>query len=104
MCKYYSTVLLAMRSTSTRPWSEPSITEVTSFPLLLQAFMCITIRDHFLHRMLVHVASTPVTSQLYQECSFFRDSSLLSVLVQTLESLNQVDYSSLEKCLTLNIL
>lgn len=69
-----------------------------------QAFMCITIRDHFLHRMLVHVASTPVTSQLYQENSFFRDSSLLSVLVQTLESLNQVDYSSLEKCLTLNIL
>ncbi|XP_028967875.1 DENN domain-containing protein 5B [Galendromus occidentalis] len=69
-----------------------------------QAFMCITIRDHFLHRMLVHVASTPVTSQLYQENSFFRDSSLLSVLVQTLESLNQIDYSSLEKCLTLNIL
>lgn len=54
--------------------------------------------------MMVHVASTPVTSQMFDEQSFLRDSSLLTFLVQMLENLVQVDFADIEEAITLNVL
>ncbi|OQR75636.1 DENN domain-containing protein 5A-like [Tropilaelaps mercedesae] len=68
-----------------------------------QAFICVALREHFLHRMLVHLASAPITSQLYDEHSFLRDSTLLTFLVQVLENLVQVDFSDIEKAIILNV-
>ncbi|XP_022697417.1 DENN domain-containing protein 5B-like isoform X4 [Varroa jacobsoni] len=69
-----------------------------------QAFICFALRERFLHRMMVHVASTPVTSQMFDEQSFLRDSSLLTFLVQMLENLVQVDFADIEEAITLNVL
>lgn len=68
-----------------------------------KAFICVALREHFLHRMLVHVASAPITAQLYEDQSFLRDSTLLSFLVQVLEGLVQVDFSDIEKAIILNV-
>lgn len=52
--------------------------------------------------MLLHVASTPVTSQMFEEESFLRNANLVTFLVQILESLNEFDIV-LENSLTKGI-
>ncbi|GFT92719.1 DENN domain-containing protein 5A [Nephila pilipes] len=54
-----------------------------------QLFICFAARDHLLHRMLLHIASTSVTSSMYEEQSFLRDPNLVTFLVQILESLSE---------------
>lgn len=54
-----------------------------------QLFICLAARDHLLHRMLLHIASTPVTVSMYEEQSFLRDPNLVTFLVQILESLSE---------------
>lgn len=59
-------------------------------------------RDHLLHRMLLHIASTSVTSSMYEEQSFLRDPNLVTFLVQILESLSEFTIT-LESSLTKGI-
>lgn len=54
-----------------------------------QLFICFAARDHLLHRMLLHIASTSVTVSMYEEQSFLRDPNLVTFLVQILESLSE---------------
>lgn len=67
-----------------------------------QLFICFAARDHLLHRMLLHIASTPVTASMYEEQSFLRDPNLVTFLVQILESLSEFTIS-LEASLTKGI-
>lgn len=65
-----------------------------------QLFICLATRDRLLHRMVLHISSTPVTAQMYEEQCFLRDPSLVTFLIQILESLtdfNIVLESSLTK-------
>ncbi|XP_022243870.1 LOW QUALITY PROTEIN: DENN domain-containing protein 5B-like [Limulus polyphemus] len=64
-----------------------------------QVFICLAARDHLLHRMLLHIASSPITSSMYEEQSFLRDPTLVTFLVQILESLSEFTIS-LESSLT----
>ncbi|XP_015910435.1 DENN domain-containing protein 5A isoform X2 [Parasteatoda tepidariorum] len=67
-----------------------------------QLFICFAARDHLLHRMLLHIASTPVTASMYEEQSFLRDPNLVTFLVQILESLSEFTIT-LEASLTKGI-
>ncbi|XP_054716974.1 DENN domain-containing protein 5A-like [Uloborus diversus] len=67
-----------------------------------QLFICFAARDHLLHRMLLHIASTSVTSNMYEEQSFLRDPNLVTFLVQILESLSEFTIT-LETSLTKGI-
>ncbi|XP_058466909.1 DENN domain-containing protein 5B isoform X2 [Malaya genurostris] len=54
-----------------------------------QLFICLSIREHLLHRMLVPMAYTRVTTEMYEEQSFMRKKGLLTFLRQILEPLDE---------------
>ncbi|KXJ77369.1 hypothetical protein RP20_CCG007773 [Aedes albopictus] len=54
-----------------------------------QLFICLSIREHLLHRMLVPMAYTRVTTEMYEEQSFLRKKGLLTFLRQILEPLDE---------------
>lgn len=67
-----------------------------------QLFICLAAREHLLHQMLFELASTPVTTSMYEERSFLRDPSLVMFLVQILEALSEFDIA-LETSITRGI-
>uniref|UniRef100_A0A182J8D9 Uncharacterized protein n=1 Tax=Anopheles atroparvus TaxID=41427 RepID=A0A182J8D9_ANOAO len=54
-----------------------------------QLFICLSLREHLLHRMLVPMAFTRVTAEMYEEQSFMRKKGLLTFLRQILEPLDE---------------
>ncbi|XP_052890576.1 DENN domain-containing protein 5B [Anopheles moucheti] len=54
-----------------------------------QLFICLSLREHLLHRMLVPMAYTRVTAEMYEEQSFMRKKGLLTFLRQILEPLDE---------------
>ncbi|CAH2092083.1 unnamed protein product [Euphydryas editha] len=67
-----------------------------------QLFICLSLREHWLHRMLVPMSMTRVTSEMYEEQSFLRKRGLLTFLRQILEPLDEFDIV-LENSLTQGI-
>ncbi|XP_044737255.1 DENN domain-containing protein 5B isoform X2 [Chrysoperla carnea] len=56
-----------------------------------QLFICLGVREHLLHRMLVPMSSTRATIEMYEEQSFLRNRGLLTFLRQILEPLDELD-------------
>ncbi|KAK9752529.1 dDENN domain [Popillia japonica] len=56
-----------------------------------QLFICLSVREHLLHRMLLPMAACKVTSEMYEESSFLRSKSLLTFLRQILLPLDELD-------------
>ncbi|XP_060531604.1 DENN domain-containing protein 5B [Cylas formicarius] len=56
-----------------------------------QLFICLSVREHLLHRMLVPMASCRVTQEMYEENSFLRNRGLLTFLRQILLPLDDLD-------------
>uniref|UniRef100_A0A1Q3F815 Ras signaling inhibitor st5 n=1 Tax=Culex tarsalis TaxID=7177 RepID=A0A1Q3F815_CULTA len=54
-----------------------------------QLFICLSLREHLIHRMLVPMAYTRVTTEMYEEQSFMRKKGLLTFLRQILEPLDE---------------
>ncbi|PZC76840.1 DENN domain-containing protein 5A isoform X3 [Helicoverpa armigera] len=67
-----------------------------------QLFICLSLREHWLHRMLVPMSMTRVTVEMYEEQSFLRKRGLLTFLRQILEPLDEFDIV-LENSLTQGI-
>ncbi|CAG9563036.1 unnamed protein product [Danaus chrysippus] len=67
-----------------------------------QLFICLSLREHWLHRMLVPMSLTRVTTEMYEEQSFMRKRGLLTFLRQILEPLDEFDIV-LENSLTQGI-
>ncbi|XP_039745826.1 DENN domain-containing protein 5B isoform X3 [Pararge aegeria] len=67
-----------------------------------QLFICLSLREHWLHRMLVPMSLTRVTIEMYEEQSFLRKRGLLTFLRQILEPLDEFDIV-LENSLTQGI-
>ncbi|CAB3236116.1 unnamed protein product [Arctia plantaginis] len=67
-----------------------------------QLFICLSLREHWLHRMLVPMSMTRVTIEMYEEQSFLRKRGLLTFLRQILEPLDEFDIV-LENSLTQGI-
>ncbi|CAF4935992.1 unnamed protein product [Pieris macdunnoughi] len=67
-----------------------------------QLFVCLSLREHWLHRMLVPMSMTRVTTEMYEEQSFLRKRGLLTFLRQILEPLDEFDIV-LENSLTQGI-
>ncbi|CAH2062861.1 unnamed protein product, partial [Iphiclides podalirius] len=67
-----------------------------------QLFVCLSLREHWLHRMLVPMSLTRVTAEMYEEQSFLRKRGLLTFLRQILEPLDEFDIV-LENSLTQGI-
>ncbi|XP_013174914.1 PREDICTED: DENN domain-containing protein 5A [Papilio xuthus] len=67
-----------------------------------QLFICLSLREHWLHRMLVPMSLTRVTAEMYEEQSFLRKRGLLTFLRQILEPLDEFDIV-LENSLTQGI-
>ncbi|XP_050672617.1 DENN domain-containing protein 5A isoform X3 [Leptidea sinapis] len=67
-----------------------------------QLFVCLSLREHWLHRMLVPMSMTRVTVEMYEEQSFLRKRGLLTFLKQILEPLDEFDIV-LENSLTQGI-
>ncbi|KAJ2950602.1 hypothetical protein O0L34_g8854 [Tuta absoluta] len=67
-----------------------------------QLFICLSLREHWLHRMLVPMSMTRVTLEMYEEQSFLRKRGLLTFLRQILEPLDEFDIV-LENSLTQGI-
>nr|XP_026491601.1 DENN domain-containing protein 5B isoform X3 [Vanessa tameamea] len=67
-----------------------------------QLFICLSLREHWLHRMLVPMSMTRVTAEMYEEQSFLRKRGLLTFLRQILEPLDEFDIV-LENSLTQGI-
>ncbi|CAG9792048.1 unnamed protein product [Diatraea saccharalis] len=67
-----------------------------------QLFICLSLREHWLHRMLVPMSMTRVTMEMYEEQSFLRKRGLLTFLRQILEPLDEFDIV-LENSLTQGI-
>uniref|UniRef100_A0AC35U667 UDENN domain-containing protein n=1 Tax=Rhabditophanes sp. KR3021 TaxID=114890 RepID=A0AC35U667_9BILA len=65
-------------------------------------FILLALRDHMLLGLLVTMAWTPITQQMYDDNSFLRNKSLLTFLTQLVESLNQFEFV-LEKSLIYGI-
>ncbi|CAG9861723.1 unnamed protein product [Phyllotreta striolata] len=56
-----------------------------------QQFICLSVREHLLHRMLVPMSRCKVTSEMYEENSFLRKKGLLTFLRQILLPLDDLD-------------
>lgn len=54
-----------------------------------QLFICLSLREHLLHRMMMPMAATRVTLEMYEEQSFMRRKGLLTFLRQILEPLDE---------------
>lgn len=68
-----------------------------------QLFVCLSVRDRYLHRILQPLAICTVTVDLYDEqLSFLRNKSLLTFLRQILQKLDDVNVI-LEKSISHNI-
>ncbi|XP_077285718.1 DENN domain containing pinstripe [Arctopsyche grandis] len=67
-----------------------------------QLFICLSLREHWLHRMLVPMSVTRVTTEMYEEQSFLRKRGLLTFLRQILEPLDEFNIV-LENSLTQGI-
>lgn len=65
-------------------------------------FILFALRDHILPGLLVIMAWTPVTPQMYDDNSFLRNKTLLSSITQLVESLKQFQFN-LEKSLVYGI-
>lgn len=55
------------------------------------SFYCFIFRDHVLQKLIPLIAITPVTGQMYEEASFFRDPSLTNFLVHILGTLDEFE-------------
>ncbi|XP_028143559.1 DENN domain-containing protein 5B [Diabrotica virgifera virgifera] len=56
-----------------------------------QQFICLSVREHLLHRMLVPMSKCKVTQEMYEENSFLRKKGLLTFLWQILLPLDELD-------------
>ncbi|XP_056642345.1 DENN domain-containing protein 5B [Diorhabda sublineata] len=56
-----------------------------------QQFICLSVREHLLHRMLIPMSKCKVTSEMYEENSFLRKKGLLTFLWQILLPLDDLD-------------
>ncbi|KAL1509617.1 hypothetical protein ABEB36_004327 [Hypothenemus hampei] len=56
-----------------------------------QLFICLGVREHLLHRMLVPMSYCRVTQEMYEENSFLRKRGLLTFLTQILAPLDELD-------------
>ncbi|XP_026468507.1 DENN domain-containing protein 5A-like [Ctenocephalides felis] len=54
-----------------------------------QLFICLSLREHLLHRMLQPMAATKLTAEMYEEQSFLRRRGLLTFFRQILEPLDE---------------
>ncbi|KAL9702438.1 hypothetical protein quinque_005956 [Culex quinquefasciatus] len=54
-----------------------------------QLFICLSLREHLLHRMLVPMAYTRVTTEMYEEQSFMRKKGTTHLLRQIMEPLDE---------------
>ncbi|KAJ6646254.1 DENN domain-containing protein 5A [Pseudolycoriella hygida] len=54
-----------------------------------QLFICLSLREHLLHRMLAPMAATRITQEMYEEQSFMRKKGLLTFLRQIIEPLDE---------------
>lgn len=68
-----------------------------------QLFVCLSLREHLLHRLLIPMANTRVTLEMYEEESFLRKAGLLTFLRQILEPLDEI-HIVLENFLTNGII
>ncbi|KAF5302317.1 hypothetical protein FQA39_LY10356 [Lamprigera yunnana] len=57
----------------------------------LQLFICLSVREHLLHRMLLPMAACRATLDMYEENSFLRNRGLLTFLRQILLPLDELD-------------
>lgn len=67
-----------------------------------QLFVCLSLREHMLHRVLIPMANCKVTLEMYEEESFLRKKGLLTFLRQILEPLDEI-HIVLENSLTQGI-
>lgn len=67
-----------------------------------QLFVCLSLREHLLHRILIPMAQSKVTQEMYEEESFLRKKGLLTFLRQILEPLDEI-HIVLENSLTQGI-
>lgn len=67
-----------------------------------QLFVCLSLREHMLHRVLIPMANSKVTLEMYEEESFLRKKGLLTFLRQILEPLDEI-HIVLENSLTQGI-
>ncbi|XP_025830821.1 DENN domain-containing protein 5B [Agrilus planipennis] len=56
-----------------------------------QLFICLSVREHLLHRMLVHLSNAKATQDMYDEQSFLQNKGLLTFLRQILLPLDDLD-------------
>lgn len=67
-----------------------------------QLFVCLSLREHLLHRILIPMANSKITVEMYEEESFMRKKGLLTFLRQVLEPLDEI-HIVLENSLTQGI-
>ena len=67
-----------------------------------QLFVCLSLREHLLHRILIPMANSKVTQEMYEDESFLRKKGLLTFLRQILEPLDEI-HIVLENSLTQGI-
>lgn len=67
-----------------------------------QLFVCLSLRDHMIHRILIPMSNCKVTQEMYEEESFLRKKGLLTFLRQILEPLDEI-HIVLENSLTQGI-
>ncbi|KAK9870276.1 hypothetical protein WA026_006363 [Henosepilachna vigintioctopunctata] len=56
-----------------------------------QLFICLSVREHLLHRMLLPMSNCKVTTEMYDEYSFLKNRGLLTFLRQILLPLDELD-------------
>ncbi|KAL3266985.1 hypothetical protein HHI36_011133 [Cryptolaemus montrouzieri] len=56
-----------------------------------QLFICLSVREHLLHRMLVPMSNCKVTTEMYEDYSFLKNRGLLTFLRQILLPLDELD-------------
>ncbi|XP_045479096.1 DENN domain-containing protein 5B isoform X1 [Harmonia axyridis] len=56
-----------------------------------QLFICLSVREHLLHRMLVPMSACKITSEMYEDYSFLKNRGLLTFLRQILLPLDELD-------------
>ncbi|XP_066966304.1 DENN domain-containing protein 5B isoform X2 [Macrobrachium rosenbergii] len=67
-----------------------------------QLFVCLAARAHLLHRIMLPLHRSPVTSHMYEEHAYLRDPQLVKDLINVLSALNEFDIV-LESSLTRGI-
>uniref|UniRef100_A0A336KT57 CSON010862 protein n=1 Tax=Culicoides sonorensis TaxID=179676 RepID=A0A336KT57_CULSO len=66
-----------------------SVTQTLGKDGKFQLFVCLSLREHILHRVLVPMSATKATQEMYEEESFLRKRNLLTFLRQILEPLDE---------------